>query len=1033
MKQNSGTVRGSNSEHFRGSGRVTAGVVRSSKYTKSSQYNRWSLLRWLPALALVLLVGCETISAPDENEPNAIALHPATAQLEEGDLFSVKVTDPTKSSDTPAVAGLQVSWESSDPSVATVAGGTVRGVAPGEARITAKTAGGKTASAQVTVTRTAHGFELLEGSGLEGEVGEDLSAPIEARVVSPRGLPVADVEVRFDVVKGAGSVSPVAAVSDDDGRVEVSWTLGTVAGEQAVNLRLVGGNGGTLPVVAEARPGPADRVEVVPEEVSLRPGSPFQFEAQVSDRFGNKLGNVPVQWSSSDDQVIQLNDAGWVTAVEPGEALVEADVMEGAAGVFSQLAASPGQGKGQGRVKVSDEEGSDATVAILGGNNQTGPVGQELSRELEIQVTDASGTPIRQQDVEWVVTGGGGQVSDARTRTNGQGRASTAWTVGTTPGGNTLEARVGSLGTAAFVATAEAGSVAEVRVSPTAATVNEDDEEQFSVEVLDAYGNVISDHSAPEWAVETASIAEIKSNGRARGLSRGTTGVRATVEGVSGSAELEVMAVEDDGSSDDDTTDGDSGDGSDDGAEVTAVSISPSGAEVYVGDTLQLSATATDQDGDTVSGVEFQWSTSDSSVATVNEMGRTIAKGVGTALIVAVAVCCEVADTVQYSVIADDPDRVTDLSVVATDEDLATLRWTEVEDGTGSAANYAIRYASPDFSDGWGAAYETEVSVEGSAVGSTLEYDLNGLEAGTQYEFRMVAYRGTLNEDATFGSLSNIADGETEGGSTEDDGGSEGDEGSDDGSSSDGEDGSTGDTGGSATPVFYDGFESGDNSKEMNGYRWVSTWGTPESASGDGAPVLEGEWSHRFRQLNDCGNSRNTHIRIEGESPDQHLDEFWFEYAIRIPDNYAHTCQGNNKWAEFFHPDSRGTTLVAPNTRRNDARDGGSRLVTYTQITDNSQSLSGSDAFVTTSDRGNWVRYRFYARRGTIGNADGALVIWKNGVKMYESQSLDISSPTEALNSFGAWQIMGWDNSGWPETITWYVDEVRLYADNPGW
>ena len=102
---------------------------------------------------------------------------------------------------------------------------------------------------------------------------------------------------------------------------------------------------------------------------------------------------------------------------------------------------------------------------------------------------------------------------------------------------------------------------------------------------------------------------------------------------------------------------------------------------------------------------------------------------------------------------------MTDLKLVSVTESTATLRWTQVDDGAGAPAKYALRYGSPTIS--WGSAYPTEVSVAGTSVGAAQQYTFEGLQPGTTYQFRLVSYRGTLNQNAVFGPTSNTASGTT--------------------------------------------------------------------------------------------------------------------------------------------------------------------------------------------------------------------------------------------------------------------------------
>lgn len=64
-----------------------------------------------------------------------------------------------------------------------------------------------------------------------------------------------------------------------------------------------------------------------------------------------------------------------------------------------------------------------------------------------------------------------------------------------------------------------------------------------------------------------------------------------------------------------------------------------------IGERLTLSATAYDSNNQSVSDERFRWRTSDANIATVDTMGRVTAHGIGSALIIASAVCCARADT----------------------------------------------------------------------------------------------------------------------------------------------------------------------------------------------------------------------------------------------------------------------------------------------------------------------------------------------------------------------------------------------------
>ena len=110
------------------------------------------------------------------------------------------------------------------------------------------------------------------------------------------------------------------------------------------------------------------------------------------------------------------------------------------------------------------------------------------------------------------------------------------------------------------------------------------------------------------------------------------------------------------------------------------------------------------------------------------------------------------------------PGTVSDLAVSQLTDTSATLTFTEVNDGTGRPASYDVRYAVAPIS--WGAAQSVTrgtctTPVAGSAIGAQRSCSVLGLSAGVSYQFQLVAFRGTLNQNAVFGALSNVASGTT--------------------------------------------------------------------------------------------------------------------------------------------------------------------------------------------------------------------------------------------------------------------------------
>src|SRR5207244_3565216 len=110
------------------------------------------------------------------------------------------------------------------------------------------------------------------------------------------------------------------------------------------------------------------------------------------------------------------------------------------------------------------------------------------------------------------------------------------------------------------------------------------------------------------------------------------------------------------------------------------------------------------------------------------------------------------------------PGTVTDLAVTEVTDSSATLAFTEVSDGTGRPASYDVRWAVGTIT--WSAAAgvtqgSCSTPVAGSALGAKRSCTVQGLTASTSYQFQLAAFRGTLNVNAVFGALSNVAAGST--------------------------------------------------------------------------------------------------------------------------------------------------------------------------------------------------------------------------------------------------------------------------------
>lgn len=137
-----------------------------------------------------------------------------------------------------------------------------------------------------------------------------------------------------------------------------------------------------------------------------------------------------------------------------------------------------------------------ARIESAEGDGQQAAVGAPVAVRPAVRVLDAQGNPMSGVRVTFAVTGGGGSIDGADQTTDADGIARAgAWTLGPSPGTNTLEARTDSVAGSPVIFTAEAVSLVQ-QINRLAFLVQPHDakkEETIPVQVglVDANGNVV--------------------------------------------------------------------------------------------------------------------------------------------------------------------------------------------------------------------------------------------------------------------------------------------------------------------------------------------------------------------------------------------------------------------------------------------------------------------------------------------------------------------------------------------------------------
>ena len=500
-----------------------------------------------------------------------VTVSPSSVSIEEGGTHQFSAI--AYGSDNTMISGKTFTWTSSSTSVATInASGLATGVDAGSTTITA-TVDGVSGTATLTVTE---------------------SPPVVARVtVSPSSVTIEE--------GGTHQFSATAYTSDNtmiSGKT-FTWTssstsvatinasglaTGVDAGSTTITATVDGVSGTATLTVTEPPPVVA-RVAVRPSSVSIEEGGTHQFSATAYDSDNTMISGKTFAWTSSSTSVATINASGLATGVDAGSTTITATV-DGKSGTATlTVTESPPV---VARVTVSP-----SSVSIKEGGTQ----------QFSATAYDSDNTMISGKTFTWTS-------SSASVATINASGLATGVDAGTT----TITATVdGKSGTATLTVAESPPVVARVTVSPSSVSIEEGGTQQFSATAYDSDNTMISGKTFA-WTSSSTSVATINSSGLATGVDAGTTTITATVDGKSGTATLTVTEPP---------------------PVVDRVTVSPSSVSIEEGGTQQFSATAYDSDNTMISGKTFAWTSSSTSVATINASGLATGVDAGSTTITA--------------------------------------------------------------------------------------------------------------------------------------------------------------------------------------------------------------------------------------------------------------------------------------------------------------------------------------------------------------------------------------------------------------
>jgi PGF-pre-PGF domain-containing protein len=559
-----------------------------------------------------------------------------------------------------AMTGVAVAWASSNTTVGTVdETGTFTGLAEGTADLTA-TAGGISAKAIVTVTPPAPPvLTEIEVAPATATVAVNDALAFSATALDQFGNEMPGVAVAW-----ASSNETVGTIAADG--TFTALTVGTATVTASAD-----GVTGTAAVTVTPEASVLTSVTLTPAAAALVVGDLQQFTATAHDQFGNEMPGTAVAWTSSNETVGTIGTNGVFTALAAGTATVTASAggITGTAAVtvaaeepaFGKIVVSPSAatlavgGIQQFDAIVFDRHGTivtDAAVTWASSDETVGTVSADgifTAFAAGTATVTASGEGVTGTAIVTVaapeqiltaisvepsaITLAAGETgtfavacydqnncvmpgvevawssSDVDVGMIGADGTFTAFAAGTA----TVTASAGDVaGTAAVTVT---GLSSGVVVSPSAITLDVGDSRRFTATVYDAEGNV-TPVSEITWSCDDPNVGMIGTDGVFTALGEGTATITVSADGISGTATVTVLPVP---------------------AGLARIVVSPSDFTITAGDSVALTATAFDRNGNAMPDIVVTWTSSDEIVGTVGADGVFVACVPGTATITASA------------------------------------------------------------------------------------------------------------------------------------------------------------------------------------------------------------------------------------------------------------------------------------------------------------------------------------------------------------------------------------------------------------
>jgi hypothetical protein len=453
----------------------------------------------------------------------------------------------------------------------------------------------------------ATAIAVIAGGGQIAAAGAALSA-ITLQVRDALGNGIANVPLTLAVTSGGGSITPTSATTDASGVVNVSWTLGLINGTQTFTASATGLP--SLTVSATATGGSSNQIAI------STPPTPTQvagvtFSPAVVVQAKDALGVVQTGFTGAVTASVATGPAGAVlggtTTVNAVAGVASFSALRlTKAGTYTLQFAATGYAAAV-TTSITVNPAPARMIVADSGNAQTGGAGAALPQKLVVLVTDSLGNPVSAATVGWAIATGGGSLSGQTTATDPNGRVRATWTLGITPGAQSVTVTsTGLTGSpVTFTATAQ-GTIATTVVSPRLDTiVSFNATRTLTAQAKDGAGSNMT--GTFTWVSRTPTVASVSTAGLVTALANGSTYIVATEAG--GTKDSALIVVQ---------------------QRVATISITPGNRNIYKTRNYAFTASAVDGMGNAMPSVKsFAWSTVTPTVASVDTGGTVTANALG--------------------------------------------------------------------------------------------------------------------------------------------------------------------------------------------------------------------------------------------------------------------------------------------------------------------------------------------------------------------------------------------------------------------